>query len=99
MKSALELAMERADATLEGEQIELTEAQKQELDHVKKVYAARWAEQEINLKSRLAKLAKESDPQSFAEGRRQLEAEMQGVREHLFAERDAKLEAIRRTER
>ena len=99
MKSALELAMERADAALDGEQVELTEAQKKELDQVKKVYSARWAEQEIALKGRLEKLARESDRQGFAEGRRQLEGEMQQKREQLFTERDAKLEAIRQQPR
>ena len=100
MKSALELAMERADEALGDEKVELTDEQKQAIDEVKRVYAAKWAEQEITLKGRLEKFARESDdPQTLAEASRQVQTEMGRVREELFTERDAKLEAIRKEEK
>lgn len=100
MKSALELAMERADEALGDEKVALTDEQKQAIDEVKKVYEAKWAEQEISLKGRLEKFARESeDRQALAEARRQVQTEMNRVRQQLFAERDAKLEAIRKGER
>ena len=100
MKSALELAMERADEALGDEKVELTDEQKQAISEVRRVYEAKWAEQEIALQGRLEKFARESeDPQTLAEARGQVQTEMNRVREQLFAERDAKLEAIRKGEK
>lgn len=95
MKSALELAMERANAAIGDEKVALTAEQKQAIDETRKVYEARWAEQEIVLKQRLAQLARETDPQTLAEHREQLQAEVTRVRDQIFAERDARIEAIR----
>ena len=88
MKSALELAMERADEALGDEKVELTDEQKQAISEVRKVYEAKWAEQEIVLKQRIAKAQAETDPQTFAEHRRQFQDEMNQVRDGIFAERD-----------
>ncbi len=95
MKSALELAMERADEAIGGENITLTPEQIKAIDHTRKVYEAKWAEQEISLNARMAKLARETEPQTFAEHRGQLEAEINRVRQQLYSERDEKIEAIR----
>ncbi|MEE3259642.1 MAG: hypothetical protein VX293_10575 [Candidatus Latescibacterota bacterium] len=95
MKSALELAMEKANEAVGGEEgIKLTDEQKVAIDEVRKLYEAKWAEQEIALKGELEKAAG-ADPQALAEAQGQVQREMNKVRDQLFAERDAKIEAIR----
>ncbi len=95
MKSAIELAMERADEAVGDDKVDLTSEQKAAIEEIKKVYEARWAEQEIVLQGRLEKLAQETDPQTLAEHRGQLQSEINRVRDQIFAERDEKLEEIR----
>ena len=95
MKSALELAMERADAALGDENIELTDAQKAAIDEIRKTYQAKWAEQEIALKARLADVARSADQEQLAEARSQVQREMTRIREQLDAERDAKIARAR----
>ena len=58
---------------------------------------AKWAEQDIVLKQRIAKVQAEADPQDFAEHRRQFQDEMKQVRDGIFAERDEKIEEIRQS--
>lgn len=95
MKSALELAMEKADEAVGGAAgIKLTDEQKEAIDQVRKQYEAKWAEQEIALKGQLER-APDADPQALVEVRRQVQEQMSKVRNQLFAERDAKIEAIR----
>ncbi|MEW6749972.1 MAG: hypothetical protein AB1505_03230 [Candidatus Latescibacterota bacterium] len=97
MKSALELAMERAAAALGGENIQLTDEQKAQIDQVRKVYEAKWAEQEIALQGRLQKVAREAtDAQALQEARNQVQAELARLRQQLDAERDAKIAGIRK---
>lgn len=95
MKSALELALEKTDDLVE-DRGKLTPEQIEAIDQVKKEYEAKWAEQEIVLKGRIDKVRRESDPQTFAEHQRQFQAEMNSVRDKIYAERDAKIEAIRK---
>ena len=95
MKSALELAMEKANQAVGGEEkVKLTDEQKTAIDEVRKQYEAKWAEQEIALKGQLEKVSAE-DPQTLAEAQAQVQTEMNKVRERLFAERDTKIEEIR----
>ena len=95
MKSALELAMEKANEAVGGEEgIKLTDEQKVEIDEVRKLYEAKWAEQEISLKGELEKAAG-ADPAAWAEAQSQVQTHKHRVRDQLFAERDAKIEAIR----
>jgi DnaJ-domain-containing protein 1 len=95
MKSALELAMERADATLGDDYVELKDEQKAAIEEIKKQYQAKWAEQEIALKGKIDKIAAEVEPPVLAEHQSQFQAEMGRVRQQIFAERDAKIEEIR----
>ena len=97
MKSALELAMEKADNVVDGSEdyVKLSPEQLKAIDRVKAEYAAKWAAQEIVLQGKIQQLAGETDPQTFAEHQSQFKAEMNRVREGIFAERDAKIEAIR----
>ena len=95
MKSALELAMEKADTLVGPEQIKLSPEQKEAIDQTKKLYQAKWAEQEIALKGKIAQISQDADPQAIAENQGQFQAEMNKVRDQIFAERDQKIEAIR----
>lgn len=98
MKSALELAMEKADDALgqDKEYVKLGPEQIAAIDQLKNQYEAKWAEQEIALKERLQKLASEVDPATLREHYQQLQAEISRVRDRIYSERDEKIEAIRR---
>jgi hypothetical protein len=94
MKSALELALEKTD-DLVDKNTKLSPEQLEAIDQTRKEYEAKWAEQEIVLNGRIAKLQAEADPQTFAEHSRQFRDEMNHVRDKIYAERDEKLEKIR----
>ena len=94
MKSAIELAMEKTEELVDN-QNKLSEEQLEAISDIRNEYEAKWAEQEIALKQRLAKLAQEADPQGFAEQQRQLQEEMNQARDRIFSERDGKIEAVR----
>ena len=98
MKSALELALEKSESLLDKDRAKLTPGQIAAIDETRKTYEAKWAEQEIVLRQRIEKAAGEGDPQAAAEQRQKLQEEMSSVRDSLFAERDEKIEAIRRGE-
>ena len=96
MKSAIELAMEKDDGAVDGDDyVKLTPEQVQAIDQVTKEYEAKWAEQEIMIKGKLEKMQQEVDPQTMAEHQRQFQTEINQLREQIFAERDSKLEKIR----
>ena len=95
MKSALELALEKTD-DLVDKNTKLSPEQVGAIDETRKEYEAKWAEQEIVLNGRIAKLQVEADPETFAEHSRQFRDEMNHVRDKIYAERDEKLEKIRR---
>ncbi|MDA0335329.1 MAG: hypothetical protein O2782_09210 [bacterium] len=94
MKSALQLALEKTD-DLVDEGTKLSRDQVEEIDQVRKEFEAKWAEQEIVLKGRIAKMRADTDPQTFAEHQRQFADEMNHVREKIYAERDVRLQKIR----
>src|SRR5215831_16963210 len=92
-KSAFEIAMERLrkkDADEGVEHRPLSDRQKAEIAEVRSVYAAKLAQEEVMHASALARLV---DPVARAER----EAEYQRERERLNAERDTKVERIRRS--
>ena len=69
MKSALELAMEKANEAVGGEDnIKLSDEQKVAIDQVRKLYEAKWAEKELQINGRTAQLQKEN-PEGLAEAR------------------------------
>ena len=94
MKSALELALERTD-DLVDKNTKLSPDQVEAIDELRKEYEAKWAEQEIVLNGRIAKLQTEADPETFAEHSRQFQDEKNHVRDKIFTERDEKIEKIR----
>jgi hypothetical protein len=93
LKSSFELAMERlrkqdADAGVEARPV--TDQQKAAIAEIRNFYEAKLAEQQVLHHSTLRKTA---DPTA----RDALEAEYRRERERLSAERDAKIEKIRRS--
>tara|TARA_B100001029_G_C14947825_1_gene386980 strand:+ start:239 stop:538 length:300 start_codon:yes stop_codon:yes gene_type:complete len=99
MKSALELALERANETVGGEEnIKLNDEQKVAIDQIRKLYEAKWAEKELQINARTAKLENEN-PEGMAEARAELQREINVQREEIFSERDAKIEEVRQHQR
>ena len=99
MKSALELALERANETVGGEEnIKLNDEQKVAIDQIRKLYEAKWAEKELEINARTAKLENEN-PEGMAETRAELQREINVQREEIFSERDAKIEEVRQQQR
>ena len=95
MKSALELAMEKANEAVGGEDnIKLSDEQKVAIDQIRKLYEAKWAEKELQINERTTQLQKES-PEGLAEAHAELQRETNALRDQIFAERDAKIEEIR----
>tara|TARA_B100001248_G_C27080248_1_gene318013 strand:- start:249 stop:548 length:300 start_codon:yes stop_codon:yes gene_type:complete len=95
MKSALELAMEKANEAVGGEDnIKLSDEQKVAIDQVRKLYEAKWAEKELQINERTTQLQKEN-PEGLAEAHAELQRETNALRDQIFAERDAKIEEIR----
>ena len=101
MKSALELAMEKADEAVgrDEEYAQLTPEQVAEIAEIKERCQARWAEQEIILRGRMQAPPSGTDPQEYAAALAQVQEEATRVREQIFAERDAKIEAVRQQAR
>ena len=97
MKSALELAMEKADEVVgkDDDYTQLTPEQVAEIAEIKQRYQARWAEQEIILRGKMQAPPPGADPQEYAALLAQIQAETTSVRERIFSERDAKIEAVR----
>ena len=99
MKSALELAMEKAAEVVGDDYVKLSPEQVQAVDQIKKEYEAKWAERDLVFQADLAKLdaqAGQADPQALAEHRNKLLENRTQMREQIYAERDEKIEAIRR---
>jgi hypothetical protein len=93
LKSAFELAMERLrkqDADAGVEVRPMTDQQKAGIAEIRNFYEAKLAEQQVLHQSTLRKTP---DPAT----RESLEAEYRRERERLAAERDAKIEKIRRS--
>ena len=88
--------MEKADSMADGDEVKLTRDQIAAIAEIKTQYEAKWAEQEIVLKARIQKVQSETDAQTFAEHARQFQDEMNSVRERIFAERDEKVDEVRR---
>jgi hypothetical protein len=94
LKSAYELAMERlkrSDAEAGVESRRLTDEQKAAIADLKRFYEAKLAEQELLHQSALRKTP---DP----EARAALDEDYRRERARLAAERDARLESVRRGE-
>ena len=73
MKSALELALERANETVGGEEnIKLSNEQKVAIDQIRKLYEAKWAEKELEINAQITKLENEN-PEGLAEARAELQ--------------------------
>ena len=94
LKSAVELAMERLRKRDEQAGVEhrpLTDQQKASIAEIRTFYQAKIAEQEVLHQSRVRRTF---DPAE----RETLEAEWRGDRERLAAERERKIDIVRRGE-
>lgn len=90
-KSAFDLAMERlkaADKDAGVEEIQLTDAQKEEIAEARRVASARFAEREILYRNALQKSYEPAE-------RERMEQEYQIDRERIERDRDRAIEAIR----
>lgn len=93
-KSAYELAMERLrkkDADEGVEQRPVTDEQKAAIAEIRSTYEAKLAQEEIMQRSRLARTFDPAERETLEDGYRR-------DRERIVAERDAKIERIRRGE-
>lgn len=93
-KSAYELAMERLrkkDADEGVEQRPVTDEQKAAIAELRSTYEAKLAQEEIMQRSRLARTFDPAERETLEDGYRR-------DRERIAAERDAKIERVRRGE-
>lgn len=93
-KNAYELAMERLrkkDADEGVEQRPVTDEQKAAIAEIRSTYEAKLAQEEIMQRSRLARTFDPAERETLEDGYRR-------DRERIVAERDAKIERIRRGE-
>lgn len=88
MKTALELAMERFQAPGEGAAAPLSDEQKRELAEIDREAAAKIAEQEILLKSRIGAALAGGNAEEVVKLREQLATELRRIRERAEAKKD-----------
>ncbi|MBI3089991.1 MAG: hypothetical protein HYY96_04940 [Candidatus Tectomicrobia bacterium] len=99
MKSALELAMERARKLQGGEdEGRLSDAQKQRIAELRKEYEAKIAEKEIMLASNLQKMRRRTPPEEIPTKAQELQREFQEAKAALQREKEEKIAAARRGE-
>lgn len=94
LKSAYELAMERLRAK-DGDEMPLSEAQREAIAEVRNEYRAKLAEREIMLKARVERLAERTPPGEVGARRQELEVEHAAERKKLEDEMDARIGRIR----
>lgn len=91
MKSAYELAMERLRKDDPGDRPVVTEEQKQALAGIDRKFAAKIAEREVFLQSKLAAAKRERDAEAVA----QLQQQLINERKRLEEERDRAKDKLR----
>lgn len=92
MKSAYELAMERLQRSEPGAGQPLTQAKKEQLAEIHRIYQGRIAEREIFLKQRLAEAQSRGELEEAEKIRHQIASE----RTRLEEEREDEKERVRR---
>lgn len=97
MKSALELAMEKLNARKTDDEavVALSDAQRQEIADLRKLYDAKIAEKEIMMQADMAKLFQRHPPQEAAAAAQQLREQIQQTKKALQEELEAKIAAVR----
>ena len=93
MKSALEIAMEKTAGAQQGGK--LTAEQRNGIAELEKEYQAKIAEQEIMIESKIKALAIQAQGHEFQEQVNALREQLVQEREHLEAEKNAKIQAVR----
>ena len=96
MKSALELAMEKLNARKSEENtVALTDAQRQEISDLRKLYDAKIAEKEIMMQSDIRQLIQRRPPQEAMAVAQELREKFQQTKKALQEELEAKIAAVR----
>ncbi len=97
MKSALELAMEKLNARQADDNTitALSDAQRQEIADLRKLYDAKIAEKEIMLQAEMAQLLQRRPPQEAAAAAHELREQLQHTKKGLQEELEAKIAAVR----
>jgi len=96
MKSALELAMEKLNARKSEEStVALTDAQRQEISDLRKLYDAKIAEKEIMMQSDIRQLIQRRPPQEAMAVAQELREKFQQTKKALQEELEAKIAAVR----
>jgi len=96
MKSALELAMEKLNARKSEEStVALTDAQRQEISDLRKLYDAKIAEKEIMMQSDIRQLIQRRPPQEAMAAAQELREKFQQTKKALQEELEAKIAAVR----
>ena len=96
MKSALELAMEKLNARKSEEStVALTDAQRQEISDLRKLYDAKIAEKEIMMQSDIRQLIQRRPPQEAMAAAQELREKFQQTKKALQEELEAKIATVR----
>ena len=89
MKSVYELAMERLQASDPDSRNKLSEAQKQQLAEIDKVYKAKVAERDVFLKKQLAEVRSQGNRIEEEALLKQIASERQLLEEEMESKKDA----------
>ena len=97
MKSALELAMEKINAQQAQTEttVSLTEAQRQEINDLRKQYEAKIAEKDIMLQADIRQLMQRRPPQEALAAAYELRETFQQSKKALQEELEAKIATVR----
>ena len=97
MKSALELAMEKLNArqTDDTAAVALSDAQRQEIADLRKLYDAKIAEKDIMMQAEMAQLIQRRPPQEAAAAAHEMREQLQQTKKALQEELEAKIAAVR----
>ncbi len=96
MKSALELAMEKLNATGNDETVTtLNDTQRQAISDLRKQYDAKIAEKEIMMQADIRQLLQRRPPQEAMVGAQELREKFQLTKKVLQAEMETKIATVR----
>lgn len=96
MKSAVELALEKLGTRSQAtDTTSLTDAQRQEIGELRKLYEAKIAEKEIMMQAEIRNLLQRHPPQEVAVLGHQLREQFQQAKKALQEELETKIVAVR----
>ncbi|HOC93678.1 MAG TPA: hypothetical protein PKH33_15120 [bacterium] len=99
MKSALELALEKTkDIVPQDDPMELSKEAKQQIRDINREFDALIAEIELKVSARLREAESQFSQEEIRQLLPELEAQLQGERDRINAERAEKTEAVRKAD-